>query len=436
VDIWKELQIKETPDVAAIRRAYARRLKQTHPEDDPEGFQTLRSAYETALRFAEFSKYRLNETADNEGADDEDILEPQPVILQNIAAWNSQRLDSRIQHSGASSIIVDSEAEAQGLIRDLMHVLEAKGEKDAAERFETLIQSPALENLETRYYFDDLLLESLCALKPLPLGFTEKTIHILGMDDPGDSFNSDYDSRRAYLLERVTARRAYERLLRTAETKHPLSNKDHLKLNILTSDQVFAAKILTGPFDPRRFRAIALLPWKRHIVLNAIERMRITSPELLQYELNPEIVGWWRNLKESSEKRAAGLKKWGKWVALCSVMGLLFSVLIRDVGARSGKFSQIAFTIGAALAPALCVIFWMLFIRKTAAGRWLSQAVKNIWTPISYRIDPAFTKLIIKIAVCLSIGIVILIFSISAEALRPFGTLISLAVSIWVIKRR
>jgi hypothetical protein len=436
VDIWKELQIKETPDVAAIRRAYARRLKQTHPEDDPEGFQALRSAYETALRLAEFSKYRLNEIADDEGGEDEDILESQPVILQNIATWKSQRYDSRIQHSGASSIIVDSEAEAQDLIRDLMHVLEAQGEKDAAERLETLIQSPALENLETRYYFDDLLLESLCPLKPMPLGFTEKAICILGMDSPGDIVNSDYDPRRAYLLERVTARRAYERLLRTAETKHPLPNKDHLKLNILTSDQVFAAKILTGPFDPRRFRAIALLPWKRHIVLNVIERMRITSPELLQYELDPEIVGWWCTLKESSEKRAAGFKKWGKWVALCSIMGLLFSALIRDVGARSGKLSQIALTIGAALAPALSVIVWRLCIRKTAAGCWLSRAVNNIWAAISYRIDPAFTRLMLKIAVGLSIGILILIFSTSAGTLRPFGTLISLAVSIWVIKRR
>jgi hypothetical protein len=40
-------------DAASIKRAYARLLRSTRPDDDPEGFQRLHAAYKAALAFAE-----------------------------------------------------------------------------------------------------------------------------------------------------------------------------------------------------------------------------------------------------------------------------------------------------------------------------------------------------------------------------------------------
>lgn len=50
---WRVLGIAPTDDSRAIKQAYARALKNTRPDSDPEGYQRLRECYEWALGWAE-----------------------------------------------------------------------------------------------------------------------------------------------------------------------------------------------------------------------------------------------------------------------------------------------------------------------------------------------------------------------------------------------
>ncbi len=50
--MWNTLGIEPTNDLKVIKKAYAQKAKLCSPEDDPEGFQTLRDAYEFSQRYA------------------------------------------------------------------------------------------------------------------------------------------------------------------------------------------------------------------------------------------------------------------------------------------------------------------------------------------------------------------------------------------------
>lgn len=52
MDCFEVLGIEETKEVKKIKRAYAARTKEFHPEEHPEEFKVLHDAYEEALTFA------------------------------------------------------------------------------------------------------------------------------------------------------------------------------------------------------------------------------------------------------------------------------------------------------------------------------------------------------------------------------------------------
>lgn len=52
MNVWNVLEIKPTKDKREIKNAYREKLSLFNPEDDPEGFKTLRSSYDEALVLA------------------------------------------------------------------------------------------------------------------------------------------------------------------------------------------------------------------------------------------------------------------------------------------------------------------------------------------------------------------------------------------------
>jgi DnaJ domain. len=101
---WIRLGIEPTKDQTLIRDAYRARLPEHHPESDPQGFQALREAYESATRFARFEEPEI----EDEGAGAPEIpqtvvdfyaLLEDPARRFNLQAWQVFRLQPALSRS-------------------------------------------------------------------------------------------------------------------------------------------------------------------------------------------------------------------------------------------------------------------------------------------------------------------------------------------------
>lgn len=69
-DNWALLNLDPTGDALAIKRAYAKQLKQNRPDDAPEAYQALRHAYEWAMREAEWIQHSDARIGQNFGSEE------------------------------------------------------------------------------------------------------------------------------------------------------------------------------------------------------------------------------------------------------------------------------------------------------------------------------------------------------------------------------
>ena len=60
---WSELGLPGPSEAAAVKHAYAQRLKEVHPEEDPEGFSRLQRAYQAARRLTRTTGQRVSPTS-------------------------------------------------------------------------------------------------------------------------------------------------------------------------------------------------------------------------------------------------------------------------------------------------------------------------------------------------------------------------------------
>ncbi|HDR3649011.1 tetratricopeptide repeat protein [Bacillus sp. SM-B1] len=74
MSIWDTLEIEPTDNISVIKKAYAKLLKIHHPEDDPEGYQRVREAFDQAVKSAKNMKDKQSIQIDEINASDREFV--------------------------------------------------------------------------------------------------------------------------------------------------------------------------------------------------------------------------------------------------------------------------------------------------------------------------------------------------------------------------
>lgn len=270
IDPWAVLGIEPTHDATLIRRAYAARLKVTHPEDDPEGFQRLRFAYEWARAYSQ----HVSESAAPEA--EAPVAGAAASVATPVAAAPATSI---VSVSDAETIPADPLSRA---VDDSLSALafELRGRKeldpDASVRcLERLLNPAHLERL-------DLLLRIEPQLAALLDSSAPRSNHLLGRA----ADRLDWVKRRDERTLAPEARRVVERLV-------DVRFLDELHAGSATSRSRAWARLHHPGLTTERWFSAYLLNLGNIPEVELIERLDRHHPDLLN-SLDEENVAWWR----------------------------------------------------------------------------------------------------------------------------------------------
>jgi len=101
MDIWQTLGIEPTENIEVIKRAFAAKSKECHPEEHPEEYQKLRQAYKSASGYAKRMR-RIAEQASAQSEPPQASEQPQSELRQDSEPEQSELQQASEQSSAQS----------------------------------------------------------------------------------------------------------------------------------------------------------------------------------------------------------------------------------------------------------------------------------------------------------------------------------------------
>lgn len=274
---WDVLGIPRDSDRATKRRAYAARLKQTNPEDDPQGFMALREAYEAALNWVEYEEDWDDPSWEAEPVADAPADAPAPTVddpVVDVSAPPVAIVPPDLPPREDTDPFADDRAELAAYVEQLEAGLRGPWAASDAELkvlLNRILSAPAMMELDTRDRVEFWLAELLADTVPRSDRLLLRAI---------ETFRWSQEGERPPAVWRVLGRLDEWTLM------HKLNRGEHE-----LSD---GWKALTRPdIAPWRRRLYALGPGLSGEVRQLFDLMQWQVPGI-ESHMDPGAARWWR----------------------------------------------------------------------------------------------------------------------------------------------
>ncbi|MGU3400391.1 J domain-containing protein [Brucellaceae bacterium D45D] len=172
IDCWAVLEIAATKDEREIRRAYARKLKQVRPDEDPVGFQRLVEARDQAMLLAEFpDDVEINAQDDDTSSADLPPSSPLPeVTLSDDSGSQADEVSAPVTPLPDNSEEIETKREIYETLDQLIDVAKNNAMTSAsawkADSWSALFDRAALLGFDEHRIFHDTIARRLGEFLP------------------------------------------------------------------------------------------------------------------------------------------------------------------------------------------------------------------------------------------------------------------------------
>ena len=337
--VWETLGLAPTRDVAEIRRAYAKKVRVTRPEDDSGAFQILRAAFEAALAYAEYES--LSDEPPRGGASGSEAAFAKPCsnARESAALAESCRLSALELHT--------TFAKLQTLLR----------EGGTASHAELLAASQALidaihgADIEIAAECESLLAQWLVDSGPRADALIPTIANKLGWLARASDWNANA------IFETVIQRAGALEFLRALESRSTAMAK--------------ALCLLRAPQPAWRYRlALARDASLEQTIAQLLHYIHSARPTALSL-LNRDALSWWNSYFERARSRPHGFDLF--WLAASLSLPVMAIVSPVSVVIDSVICLMIALS-----------VLWAIWVRKPSRlgaqeSRWLRPSLSVLF---------------------------------------------------------